>query len=256
MDWLALQRLLTTPVMPLPLGLGLAFFGLVLLWYPRARRAGSLLVVGGLPVIGLASSPLVAESLMASLEGAYPPRDAAACPAADAIVLLGGAVRPRVEGDVRARLHGGSDRVWEAARLYHAGCAPRVVVSAGGRIEPPLQEPETEAIAQLLTGLGVPRSALLLESASRNTLGNAAFSRALLKPLGVDRVLLVTSAWHLRRAVAPFERAGFAVVPAGADYRSFGGCQGVQCWVPSIEALEATGLAAKEYLGYWAQAGG
>ena len=254
MDGLDLQRLLTALIMPLPLGLGLALGGLILLW--RARRVGWLLVGGGLGAIALASSPLVAGALLASLEQAYPPRAAAQCRPADAIVLLGGAVQPLVAGDVRPRLHRGSDRVWEAARLYHAGCAPRVLVSAGGRIEPPLRAPETEAIAALLVDLGVPRAALVLEAESRNTQDNAAFSRAALAPLGAERVLLVTSAWHLRRAVALFEGEGFAVLPVGADYRSFRTCRGIECGVPSVGALEATGLAIKEYLGYWVQVKG
>lgn len=81
----------------------------------------------------------------------------------------------------------------------------------------------------------------------------AAFSRSVLRPLEVKQVLLVISTWHLRRAVALFERAGFEVVPAGADCRSFRICLGLECWVPSIGALEASGLAVKEYLGYWTQ---
>ena len=115
---------------------------------------------------------------------------------------------------------------------------------------------ESQAIAALLTALGVPASALVLEADSRNTQGNAAFSRERLAPWGVQRILLVTSAWHLRRAVALFEGAGFEVVPVGADYRSFGACRGVMCWVPSAGALEMTGLAVKEWLGYWVQVTG
>jgi uncharacterized SAM-binding protein YcdF (DUF218 family) len=254
MDGLDLQRLLTSLIMPLPLGLGLAIIGLILLW--RARRVGWLLIGSGVGVIALASSPLVAEALMASLEQAYPPQAAAQCRPADAIVLLGGAVQPLVAGDARPRLQRGSDRVWEAARLYRAGCAPRVLVSAGGVIEPPLRAPETEAIAALLVDLGVPRAALVLEAESRNTQDNAAFSRAALAPLKVERVLLVTSAWHLRRAAALFEREGFTVLPVGADYRSFRTCRGIECAAPSVGALEASGLVVKEYLGYWAQVKG
>ena len=161
-----------------------------------------------------------------------------------------------LDGELRGRLHRGSDRVWEAARLWHAGCAPRVLVSAGGKLEPTVVAAESAAIAALLTDLGVPASALVLEADSRNTQGNAAFSRERLAPWGVERILLVTSAWHLRRAVALFARAGFEVVPVGADCRSFRACRGVACWVPSAGALEMSGLAVKEWLGYWMQVPG
>jgi len=250
MDGLDLQRLLTALVMPLPLGLGLAVLGLLLRGAGVARRAATLALLAGLGAIWIAATPQVAYRLMAGLEAAYPPAAAADCGKADAIVVLGGAVRPLTDGDFAPRLHRGSDRVWQAARLYRAGCAPRVVVSAGGLVKPPLRAPETEAIATLLVDLGVPRSALLLEADSRTTQDNAAFSRALLAPLGIDRVLLVTSAWHLRRAVPSFERAGFAVIPAGADYRALDPPAGIERWLPDPGALDATHLAVKEYLGY------
>lgn len=253
-DWLDLQRLITALIMPLPLGLGLMLLGLIMSQF--ARRSGRLLIGGGIGVIGLAALPPVALALMASLENDYPPQAADACHPAEVIVLLGGAVQPLVAGELHPRLHRGSDRVREAARLYHAGCAPRILVSAGGTLEPPLQASESDAIAALLEDLGVPRAALILEAESRNTQGNAAFSRAVLESAGIDRILLVTSAWHLRRAVALFEQEGFEVHPVGADYRSFPTCRGLQCWVPNAIALEATELALKEYLGYLVQVSG
>lgn len=256
MDGLDLQRLITALIMPLPLGLTLAGAGLVVLAATRWRRSGLLLGGAGLALILIASLPGVAHGLMAVLEGPYPPRPPADCPRADAIVVLGGAVQPLLDGELRGRLHRGSDRVWEAARLWHAGCAPRVLVSAGGKLEPPVAALESEAITAFLSDLEVPASALVLEADSRNTQGNAAFSRERLAPLGVKRILLVTSAWHLRRAEALFARAGFEVVPVGADYRSFRACRGVACWVPNAGALEMSGLAVKEWLGYWMQVTG
>lgn len=249
MDWFQLRGLLTVLIMPLSVGLGLGVVGLLLVGMSRTRRLGVTTVAAGFLLIAVASMPRVAELLLAGLEDAYPPRAASACPQADAILVLGGAVQPLVEGDLYPRLHRGSDRVWEAARLYHAGCAPRVLVSAGGIIEPPLLAPESVAIETFLVDLGVPRSAILSESQSRNTRGNAEASRALAEPLGIGRVLLVSSAWHLRRAVPLFERVGFDVIPVGADYRALGTCTGAACWLPNFEALGLTSAAWKEYLG-------
>ncbi len=66
----------------------------------------------------------------------------------------------------------------------------------------------------------------------------------------------MTSAWHLRGRWRCFARAGYEVVAVGADYRSFGACRRVECWVPSAGALEMTGLAVKEWLGYGIQVTG
>ena len=70
----------------------------------------------------------------------------------------------------------------------------------------------------------------------------------------MDAIVVLGGA--VRRAVALFARAGFEVVPVGADYRAFGACRGLDCWVPSAGALETTGLAIKEWLGYGIQVAG
>lgn len=56
------------------------------------------------------------------------------------------------------------------------------------------------------------------------------------------------------RQAAACPRADAIVVLVGADYRAFGTCRNLDCWAPSAGALEATGLAVKEWLGYWIQA--
>ncbi len=249
MDWIELRRLVTALILPLPLGLGWVFAGALLRWLAGMRRLGAALMAGGVLVVWAASLPLVAGYLLGRLEADFPPMAAVDCPRAGAIVVLGGAVKPWLIGDVSPRLHSGSDRVWVAARLYHAGCAPLVTISAGGVLAPDVRAPEAEAITSLLVDLGVPAAALVAEAESRDTRGNATFTKAMLAPRGIDRVLLVTSAWHLRRAVPQFEREGFEVIPVGADYRSLGSCRGVWCWLPSPGALDATSLALKEFLG-------
>lgn len=258
MDLIDLRRLLTQLAMPLPVGLGLTLLagGLALVVRsPRWRRALLALACSGLLLLWVAALPWTAHTLMHGLESAYPPRPAAACGGAtapvDAIVVLGGAVAPQLAGDARARLHRGSDRVREAALLFHAGCAPRLLASAGGGIHWPAIASEAEAMRALLLEFGVPEGALLVEDQSRTTFENARYSAELLGER--PRILLVSSAWHLRRAVPLFERAGFEVLPVGTDYRSLAGCSGWLCLLPGSGPLDTTGLAWKEYLGYWVQ---
>jgi uncharacterized SAM-binding protein YcdF (DUF218 family) len=265
MSLIDLRRLLTSLVMPLPVGFGLALgagsAALLLGRYPRLRRMAATLAAGGVLLIAIAAMPWTALSLLRGLEADYPPRPAAACGGAggpvDAIVVLGGAVSPQLAGDARARLHRGSDRIREAALLFHAGCAPRLLVSAGGGVDPPAVASEAEAIRALLAEWGVPATATIFEDDSRTTGENARYSRLALADAGPQpRILLVSSAWHLRRAVPLFEREGFMVVPVGADYRSLAPCAGLQCVLPDSGALDATGMAWKEYLAYWVQVRG
>jgi uncharacterized SAM-binding protein YcdF (DUF218 family) len=122
---------------------------------------------------------------------------------ADAIVVLGGGVE-----------HDGTltwlscTRVAQAVESYHGGVAPRVILS--GRCSLAQAEPEvTEAaaMADLAVLMGVPREALHLEEESRDTLGNAYFTRELLlEPNGWRTIRVVTSDFHLSRAAWVFRK--------------------------------------------------
>jgi uncharacterized SAM-binding protein YcdF (DUF218 family) len=194
------------------------------------------------------SSPAFYAWFGYTLERRYPPRTAAEMPAADAIVVLGGGIAgPR--GPVRdPDLAAGADRVWYAARLYRAGKAPVVIASGEG---------EETASTVFLADLGVPAAAIRVENASRNTAQNASRTRAMLDVIGAHRVLLVTSAYHMRRAQMLFERAGVDAIPAATDYEATLLRARADRWslpnlLPSPEVLFRDTFILKEYLGYWA----
>ncbi len=104
---------------------------------------------------------------------------------------------------------------------------------------------------QFLMDLGVPKEQVLLEEGSATTWENAREARRLLREKHWDCMLLVTSALHMRRAVATFRSAGIPVIPVATDhevvYRSFTGLD----YLPDAEALAASSRAFKEYLGFW-----
>ena len=114
-------------------------------------------------------------------------------------------------------------------------------------------------MAVLLGLLGVPEDAIWLEPDSRNTYENALNSRIMLDARGIRRVVLVTSAAHMPRSVALFERQGLEVIPAPADFRvTQAGWQMLTSGspeaqmvglLPSAENLAITTSALKEYLG-------
>jgi uncharacterized SAM-binding protein YcdF (DUF218 family) len=125
----------------------------------------------------------------------------------DALVLLGCRVEPgRLPGPAQRRVE-------RAARAFREGLASRVVVSGGRRWNGLL---EAEELGRALEAKGVPKTALLLETESRNTLENARRCRLLLAPLGVQRVGLVSCDFHLPRALWIFRRAGFDAEPLPA----------------------------------------
>ena len=202
------------PPLVYPLGLAcLLIVAALILRRPRLRTALLLLALALLLIGG---NRWVALGLARSLEWRYIP--AGELPQAQAIVVLGGGTLSAQYPRQTVEVDQAGDRLIYAAQLYHQGKAEHLLLS-GGRIDwISSGAPPAEDMAALLEMLGVPRQALWLESQSRNTYENARNARAFLEPLGIRRILLVTSASHMPRSVALFEKQGFEVIPAPADF--------------------------------------
>jgi uncharacterized SAM-binding protein YcdF (DUF218 family) len=195
--------------------------------------------------------PVMSHWLASQIENQFPQVPIAAVPHAQAMVVLGGAVSPPMRGQTEIDLKSGADRVWYAARLFHAGKAPLVLLSGGGDLEHQAFS-EARAMAVFLQDLGVPAQAIALEETSRNTRQNAAFSAALLKARGIEHILLVTSALHMPRALALFKAQGLQVTPAPTDFvASHDPPSDLQAWLPDAGALNGSALAMKELVGLW-----
>lgn len=244
------------PLFVYPLGLACLLLGasLALFRRPRLRRAS---LAGGLLVLLVGGNHWAALGLARSLEWRYLPP--AELPSAPALVVLGGATQSASYPRPGVEVNGAGDRLIYAAWLYKQGKAPRLLLSGGGIDWLSEGSAPAEDMAVLLEGMGVPRQAMWLESASRNTYENAANSRAILSPLGIRRILLVTSALHMPRAVGLFERQGFEVIPAPTDFlvtqAAYGAAQEGRLanalinLLPSAENLALTSRALKEYFG-------
>ena len=220
------------------------------------RRRGLALALASIGFVGLwlASTPIVAQTLVASLEAPYAALSAEAAPVADAIVVLGGSVAGRHPPQRPSiGLNGASTRVWYAAELYRAGKAKWIVVAAGGAPDFPNQQAEADAIAEMLSTLGVPRSAIRLDAKSRNTRENALNARAIVDELGAPRILLVTSAQHMGRALKTFAKVWAnspnQIVAAPTDIEVTDSRISPFSWIPSPSALVGVSKALREYAG-------
>ncbi|MBL8251837.1 MAG: YdcF family protein [Candidatus Competibacter sp.] len=233
---------------PLSASLLLVGAGVALLWRHR-RRTGGLLLGLGLAWLWLWATPAFSDWVRSGLEQRYPPVAVEDLPAADAIVVLGGAMdaaKPpeRLYPDLGAA----ADRVWHAARLFRAGKAPLILVSGGNLPWNNTQQPEAAAIAQLLQEWGVPPAAILLESGSRTTRENRDYSLPILQASGARHILLVTSALHMPRALALFEASPLDVTPAPTDFEVYPKTATPLRWLPDAQALADGTRAFKEYL--------
>lgn len=246
-------KLVAALISPLGTALCLLLLGLVLWQWaarPFALRWARRLVVLAFAWIWLWSTPWLSDALCGWIEAQAGPRTVAELPNARVAVVLGGGMSgPRAPLRPYADLNASADRVWHAARLFHAGKAEKLLLSGG--VVRTGDDSEAASMAAFLRDLGVPPSALLLEALSENTAGNAQLTATRLLSEGVTEILLVTSALHMPRARLQFERAGLRVLPAPTDFEVIEMPFDVLRLVPQASALQASGQAFKELFGRW-----
>jgi len=161
-------------------------------------------------------------------------------PAADAIVLLGGGMRADPNFSPYGEMSAHADRVWQAARLYKAGKSPKII-STG--VSP------QDATLPLLMDFGVAKDVALFFEA-RNTEEEA----KVVEKLGYTKILLVTSAWHTKRARFMFEKyaPSIEVVCAPADFESMynvKNCTIADMFMPDVSTLGLNTATLHEWIG-------
>jgi uncharacterized SAM-binding protein YcdF (DUF218 family) len=245
------SKLVTVLISPLGSALVLMTWSLWALWRGSHRGSVVILLIAWVWLY-LWSTWGASMWLRTQIESQYPYVPPAQQQMAPVAVVLGGGISSPVRADSPPNLERAADRYWHAAQLYHAGKAPVLVLSGGGD---DTALTEAQSMALFLQDLGVPESALVLEGRSRNTGQNAVEAAIWLRAQGVDRILLVTSALHMPRAIRLFEIQGLQVIAAPTDYEQFDYPLWRRWW-PEAEALEGSARAMKELLGAWLAARG
>lgn len=167
----------------------------------------------------------------------------------DGIVVLGGGMDGEVNS-VRGgfELNRSGDRFVETLRLALRHPEAKIVI-AGGPAALVQQEPEALAGKRFFEAFGVASERILIDDQSRNTEENAQFAKELAGVTDGQSWLLVTSAFHMPRAVGLFRKAGFPAVPWPADYLA-SGAEGVRIKPDqSTENISVSNLALREWAG-------
>lgn len=249
---MTLSSYLTNLIIPYNLCLTLVAIGLALGLF-RLRKTAAALIVSGLLWALAWSLPATSLWLGGALESRYPHLSPSESPTADAIVVLGGnTANGRTNWFLPYDKNSAVVRVDTAAQLYLAGRAPKVLLS-GGALEGNVSE--ARGMAYAIRQQGVPESALILENASRTTYENAALTEDQLKARDIGKVLLVTSALHMPRAMAAFSKQGVAAIAAPALPQIVPPADGsLNPWLPDRRTFDASRSIIKEYAGlfvYW-----
>lgn len=215
----------------------------------RFRRLGLFFTAAGLLVLALGAWTSLGALLLHPLEDYFTRPDPAPETVAGIIVLGGG-----FEGAVNLarggyELNASGDRFVEAAILARRYPQARVVVTGGTGALMLEGEGDADTAPRLLIALGVEPERLMLENRSRNTHENAVFTREMVEPRDGEIWLLVTSAFHMPRSVGLFRRAGFAVIPWPADYRTAGTETPGLAQDNVADSLQNLSIALREWIG-------
>ena len=213
-----LSKTLGLLALPTNFLIGLGLLGALLL-ATRFASAGRKIMVASIALLAVCAFSPLGNLILYPLESRFPPWDAARG-APDGIVVLGGSIDP----DLSIAYHtpvirSAADRIVAAAALGRRYPNARIIFSGGSADLFANDAREADYAGQIFESLGIGKDRLIMERRSRNTYENAVFSKEVASPKQGERWLLVTSAYHMPRAVGLFRKAGFPVEPYPVDWR-------------------------------------
>ncbi len=226
----------------------------VVLTFTRLARWGRGIAALGVVLLAVLGFGPVANILILPLEQRFPlPAEGVAAP--DGIIVLGGSFDTSVtkargqvalnEAGDRLTAFAGLAREYPQARLVFTGGSGDLILASAN---------EAETARRLLATLGLASGRLELEDRSRNTWQNAAYTADLVHPQPGQVWWLVTSAYHMPRAMGAFREAGFDVRAYPVDYRTRGWQDATRLFGTVSEGLRRLDVATREWIGltaYW-----
>jgi uncharacterized SAM-binding protein YcdF (DUF218 family) len=228
----------------------------VLLCFGRRARFGRGLALTAILILAAAATLPLGVLLIAPIEDRFPlpPPD---LPPPEGIIVLGGAIN---DGVSQARqetiFNEGGERLTEAVVLAKRYPQARVVYTSGSSSF--TGETSTEALQarKLMSQMGIPPERVTIEDKSRNTDENARFTAAIVHPQPSQRWIVVTSAFHIPRAMGIFEKAGFHPIAYPVAFRTRGRWRDdLRISFDPTRNLRTFDIAVHEWIGlvaYWA----
>ena len=195
----------------------------MLLGYGRHARFGRALALAAILILVAAATLPIGMLLIAPLEDRFPPPPAD-LPPPEGIIVLGGAI-----DDVASAARGqtvfdeGGERLTEAVLLAKRYPQARIVYTGGSGSLTGRTSTEALQARNFMAAMGVAPDRVTIEDKSRNTDENARFTAAIVHPEPSQRWIIVTSAFHMPRAMGVFEKAGFHPIAYPVAFRTLGG---------------------------------
>lgn len=216
----------------------------------RRRRVGLWLAGLGIGGTLIAGTLPIANILIRPLEERFPRYQEDGRPI-DGIIVLSGAVDMAKSLDRdEFSLNGAAERFVSFVEMARRHPEARLVYTGGASGDP--SRSEAQLVAEQMKRLGLSTERLLVEKASRTTWDNARNTKALLGDRAQGRWLLITSAWHMPRAIGCFQKVGLTVIPYPVDYQTRGAMDSLRPFTIVGQGLLRLDMAAKEWLGLFA----
>jgi uncharacterized SAM-binding protein YcdF (DUF218 family) len=255
----SLKKFLAPLFSPLSICVELMAFGLVLLLFSRKQKTGKFFVVLGMVVLVMCSYEGVSGRILRTLEAQYPPLQVAELMSyknggigegsVKWVVILAGGVAGDQTLPIQLQIsHYSRVRLMEGIRLHRLLLGSKIILTGGIGFDGP---PEATTLSRVAEELGVAKSDMVLEVESRDTKDHPLYVRHIVKE---EPFILVTSAFHMPRAMRLFVKQGLAPIPAPAGHWK----PAKEFWspvnlFPSASGLRLAELAYHEYMGLtWA----
>ena len=226
----------------------------ILLMATRRARVGRFLTAASLMALAVLGLSPLGNALIIPLEQRFPPWDDTRGPP-DGIVVLGGGITPDVSAARNeVALNEAAERVTATVALARRYPEARIVYSGGSGALIFREGSEAAFAVRLFESLGIPPARIIAEEQSRDTVENAVFSLLLAMPKPGERWLLVTSGYHMPRAMGVFRRAGFPVEAYPVDWRTRGPQDALRPFQTLGSGLKRADTAVREWVGllvYW-----
>jgi len=167
-------------------------------------------------------------------------------------IVLTGATIPGLKPTDRVYFQRGADRVTHTVQLYHAGLLKKILISGGsGRLVGD-EEPEADKFKKVMIMMGVSESDIFIENETRNTAESGPEVKKLLEELniGSERCLLITSAFHMRRSLAVYQKSGLVLDSFSADFYAHPpSFYPDELFIPQVDAIIKWEKLSKEWWG-------
>lgn len=241
----AASKIMAWLIYPLGLGIVLLIFayGAALL---RKRSSFHILFWTAFLILYLFSIEPVSDFLLKPLERKHLSQNPSGLKA-DAIVVLSGDVRKKVfpRNDIEV----GGNRVIKAIRLFRQKAAAIIIMTGGSGdlFDPNFKE--AVYMKELAMEFGVPGEKIIVETQSRTTKENVVYTKQILDKIQAQRVILVTSAFHLPRSYALFKKIGIDAIPVATDFYVTDEKYDPFSFIPNSGNLSLSSIAIKEYVG-------